>query len=57
MFKKDKFIKMCKELGIDIIINGSGFKTSYTVYYLNITQRFNSFNDAKTFIEENILRA
>lgn len=54
MFKKDKFIKMCKELGIDIMVNGSGFKTSYTVYYLNITQRF---NDAKTFIEVNILRA
>ena len=54
MFNKAKFIRKCKQYGIDIIINDTGFKTSYNVYYKRIAKRFNSFNEARKFIEENI---
>lgn len=53
MFEKFA-IKKYKEHGIDIVVDDSGFKTSYYVYSVAVPEgrRFESFKAVKQFCDE-----
>ena len=53
MFEKST-IKKYKQLGIDIVIDNSGFKTAYYVYSFLVPNgaRFESFKEVKDFCEQ-----
>lgn len=53
LFEKSA-IKKYKELGIDIVIDSSGFKDAYYVYSVVTPEgaRFESFKEAKAFCDK-----
>ena len=53
MFEKSA-IKKYKELGIDIVIDSSGFKDAYYVYSVVTPEgaRFESFKEVKAFCDK-----
>ena len=51
MLGEKTFIKKCKNKGIDIVVDSTGFKTVYYVYsaFNKEGERFESFKDVKEY--------
>lgn len=54
MFGEKSYIKKCKDRGIDIIVDSTGFKTVYYVYstFNRDGERFESFRDVKEYCNQ-----